>query len=69
MSVSGICEVCENAPAIERCERCGAVVCRDHLDAELGYCTNCATEVRGGDPSPDEGDNPSPGEDGDTFQF
>jgi hypothetical protein len=69
MSVSGICDICENAPAIDRCERCGAVVCRDHRDAELGYCTACAAEVRAGDPSSGDSGDPPPGEGGDTFQF
>lgn len=61
MSVSGICEICEDAPAVDRCERCGAVVCREHVATELGYCTRCASEVRGGDADPERGE--------DTFRF
>jgi len=48
MSVTGLCQICEAAEARFACERCGAVVCADHYDADLGYCQRCATEVRGG---------------------
>jgi len=61
MSVAGICEICEDAQAVDRCERCGAVVCREHLAEGLGYCTSCAAEVQGQSEEPTEG--------GDTFQF
>jgi len=61
MSVSGLCEICEQAQAVDRCERCGAVVCREHLAEGLGFCTRCAAEV--------QGDDPTPGEGGDTFRF
>ncbi|MFP4589868.1 MAG: hypothetical protein ACLFMX_06800 [Halobacteriales archaeon] len=50
MSVTGLCEICEAAPARHRCERCGAVVCDDHHDAQLGLCTVCARQARGGQP-------------------
>ncbi|MFC7046593.1 hypothetical protein ACFQH6_15330 [Halobacteriaceae archaeon GCM10025711] len=46
MSVSGLCQICENAPARHSCERCGAVVCDAHFDTAAGYCLDCATEVR-----------------------
>ncbi|WP_248516416.1 hypothetical protein [Salinarchaeum laminariae] len=63
MSVSGLCEVCQSAQAVHRCDRCGTVVCREHFAEALGYCTSCAAEGRGGEGSEDV--DPS----GDTFQF
>jgi len=61
MSVTGLCELCEQAPAVDRCDRCGALVCREHFDEERGRCTRCVAEVHGGDPTPRDG--------GDRFQF
>lgn len=49
MSVSGLCSVCEAAPARHACERCGALVCDDHYVASLALCTECARAVRGQD--------------------
>ncbi|GAB3680290.1 hypothetical protein GCM10028857_02810 [Salinarchaeum chitinilyticum] len=63
MSVSGLCEVCQDAQAVDRCDRCGAVVCREHFAEGLSYCTSCAAEVRGGEGSGDAERS------GDTFQF
>ena len=62
MSVQGLCQVCESAPARFACERCGALVCTDHYDHELGMCTSCAATVdrrpgRGGGQNPDVGDD------------
>lgn len=45
MSVSGLCAICEAAEAEHQCDRCGALVCSNHYDAETGLCTNCAAEV------------------------
>jgi len=61
MSVSGICEVCQE-PASERCERCGSIVCTEHYDAEVGYCVACARTLERGEGSEDP-------EAGDTFTF
>lgn len=53
MSVQGLCDVCQSAQAVDRCERCGATVCREHVATDLGYCTTCAREVGdGGGPGP-----------------
>jgi hypothetical protein len=49
MSVEGLCQICETAPARHRCERCASLVCTDHYDADSGYCTVCAA----GNRSPD----------------
>jgi hypothetical protein len=66
MSVSGLCEICGNAPVEDGCDRCGRLVCIDHYDEPTGLCTKCLAEF-GQEPS----DNPS-GErpDGvDEYQF
>ncbi|MFB6078800.1 MAG: hypothetical protein ABEJ80_07480 [Halarchaeum sp.] len=46
MSVTGLCQICEAREARFACERCGAVVCQEHYDADLGLCQSCATETR-----------------------
>jgi hypothetical protein len=48
MSVTGLCAVCENAPARHTCSRCGAAVCTDHYDRRDGLCTVCEAQVGGG---------------------
>ncbi|MEF8789271.1 MAG: zinc finger HIT domain-containing protein [Haloarculaceae archaeon] len=45
MSVQGLCQICEAAPAEHRCRRCGALVCSTHYDEETGLCTGCLAEV------------------------
>jgi hypothetical protein len=44
MSVAGLCQVCESARADRQCEQCGSLVCREHFDARLGACVECARE-------------------------
>jgi hypothetical protein len=51
MSVSGLCQVCESTPAEDRCKRCGAFVCADHVDGRLGVCVECHAQLGG----PDDG--------------
>lgn len=46
MSVSGLCQVCETEPAVERCKHCGALVCSEHYDREYGACLDCASSFR-----------------------
>jgi hypothetical protein len=73
MSVSGLCQRCEDAPAIERCGRCGTLVCERHADDDTDLCVSCATEARrrggertGGDRDPvDEGNEDVHG----TYEF
>ncbi|MFB6108248.1 MAG: zinc finger HIT domain-containing protein [Haloplanus sp.] len=48
MSTTTICQVCENAVARYSCSQCGASVCTEHYDAELGLCATCASRARGG---------------------
>jgi hypothetical protein len=42
MSVTGLCQICENAPARHGCRYCGRQVCRDHWNEAVGACTPCA---------------------------
>ena len=42
MSLSGPCSICEQAPAVESCAACGAVVCERHYVRARGQCTACA---------------------------
>jgi hypothetical protein len=49
MSVTTICQVCENAMARHTCESCGATVCTDHYERAAGLCTHCAGGTRMGD--------------------
>lgn len=36
------CEICGVKPAEFVCRECGRLVCRDHYDAVLGVCSECA---------------------------
>jgi hypothetical protein len=65
MSVAGLCSVCSAGDVAGGCERCGAMVCREHYDAETGFCTDCLRELgrRPGGGSAREGDgHPDVGE-------
>lgn len=67
MSVDGLCQVCGSARAETSCDRCGNLVCEDHVDRDLGLCAECAVELGegAGRPGRDEVDHP----DVDRFQF
>jgi hypothetical protein len=45
MSVQGLCQICEAAPAEYQCKRCGTLVCATHYDESTRLCTDCASEV------------------------
>ncbi|MFB6104613.1 MAG: hypothetical protein ABEJ57_05945 [Halobacteriaceae archaeon] len=47
MSTTTLCQICETAPATQRCGRCGSMVCESHYDEEAGLCTACAADSRG----------------------
>lgn len=49
MSVTGLCQICEQKEAIHQCTRCGALVCKDHYDSSTGLCTDCATGLGAGE--------------------
>ena len=68
MSVSGLCEVCGSASATDRCDRCGTIVCRDHLDTEFGVCVECAAELPTDGEDGDQGD-PTDHPDVDSYRF
>ncbi len=64
MSVSGTCQICGEREITDDCGRCGRLVCDVHFDESLGYCTECATEVRGTkEPTPQR----QPDDDDDIF--
>ncbi|WP_459192204.1 hypothetical protein [Halosimplex sp. J119] len=69
MSVSGLCEICQHRDVDHTCDRCGNLVCDVDFDAELGICSECVADVRGGDPT----DPVDPGEDApdgvDTYEY
>ena len=44
MSVSGLCEICETGSVEDGCERCGRLVCSEHYDESMGFCTDCVSE-------------------------
>ena len=44
MTVTGLCQLCEGAPAAHQCARCGALVCSTHYVEERGLCTECVTD-------------------------
>jgi hypothetical protein len=44
MSVQGLCQVCEAAPANYQCRHCGALVCGAHYDEQTGLCTECVAD-------------------------
>jgi hypothetical protein len=45
MSVAGLCSVCSAGDIAGGCDRCGAMVCREHYDADSGFCTDCLREL------------------------
>ncbi|NHN41473.1 hypothetical protein G9C85_07450 [Halorubellus sp. JP-L1] len=45
MSVSGLCQICESAQAVDRCERCGALACDTHYERDPGLCATCLAET------------------------
>ena len=44
MSLTGVCDVCERAPATDTCTSCGSIVCRRHYVPARGACVSCAGE-------------------------
>lgn len=58
MSVAGVCEICQEPEVEFTCDRCGKLVCEDHVDIASGYCVECAAELGGGTDHPDSEDLP-----------
>lgn len=40
----GLCALCSEKDAVERCLHCQRSVCREHFWIMLGLCKSCATE-------------------------
>lgn len=57
MSVSGLCQICEVKEGRFTCDNCGAVVCEDHYDDDVGLCLDCARAARGGGDIPEGADD------------
>ena len=67
MSVTGLCEVCQQPDVDHTCDRCGRLVCDRHFDDEVGFCVECSADVAGpGDRQPTPDDAP---DDVDTYRF
>ncbi|TSD16094.1 hypothetical protein DP107_02655 [Haloglomus irregulare] len=47
MSVSGLCQVCEEREMADGCDRCGRLVCERHLEEGSGLCVKCYAELDG----------------------
>jgi len=45
MSVSGLCEICQQPEVEHTCDRCGKLVCDRHFDEKSGVCSECAAEL------------------------
>ncbi|MDL5362406.1 hypothetical protein [Halalkalicoccus sp. NIPERK01] len=41
MSLTGVCQHCERAPASHTCPNCGSLVCDRHFDGPAGRCARC----------------------------
>lgn len=68
MSVTGLCQICEQNEAEHSCPNCGTLACEDHWDDPRGLCAKCAATIeRSGR---DEGAvNPSDLDDDDVMRF
>jgi hypothetical protein len=64
MSITGLCDICEDRTAEHSCPQCGTVVCERHYDEEFGACMRCAPT---GSPSSDHEHRES--DDFETFQL
>jgi hypothetical protein len=65
MSVTGLCEICENRTAEHSCSQCGSVVCEKHYETEFQVCMQCAPSGTGDQPDGTSRDD----SDVDTFQI
>jgi hypothetical protein len=57
MSVTGLCQICENETADHSCDLCGRVVCDKHFSQSNSICTACLGESGGrpdGEPVPED---------------
>lgn len=69
MSVSGLCEICQQPDVDHGCDSCGQLVCDRHWDEQLGICIECSRQFGGGDRER-QPTNPENMPDGvDTYEF
>lgn len=45
MSVTGLCQICEQNEAEYSCPNCGTLACEEHWNEPLGLCAQCAAAV------------------------
>ncbi|WP_276272499.1 hypothetical protein [Haloarcula litorea] len=69
MSRTGLCQICESAPADHSCDQCGNLVCDDDWDDDLGFCAECAARARRGGVGRDEASGRGVPDDEDTLRF
>jgi len=67
MSVSGLCEICEQRDVAHTCDRCGKLVCERHWDESHGVCVECAVQMGERDPDTLDPDDLPDGVD--TYEF
>jgi len=69
MSVSGLCEICQQPEVDHTCDRCGQLVCDRHFEEDRGVCSECVAEL-GRPDSPGQRDSGDDLPDGvDTYRF
>jgi len=49
MSVTGLCQICEQNEADHSCPNCGTLACEDHWNERFDLCAECAATAEGGD--------------------
>jgi hypothetical protein len=70
MSVSGLCQICEEREVVDGCDRCGRLVCERHFEESAGICAECYAEFGGGRGEERQPGRDGPGPDGvDTYRF
>ncbi|WP_158055845.1 eL43 family ribosomal protein [Halorussus halophilus] len=48
MSVTGLCQICEQREAKHSCPNCGTLACERHWNEETDLCEQCASTIQGG---------------------
>lgn len=57
MSVTGLCQICEQRDAEHSCPNCGTLACEQHWDETTDLCAQCAATIQGG--QTDQGSRPA----------
>jgi hypothetical protein len=45
MELKALCDYCGKPAIVHSCRLCGARVCSEHFNAELGLCFKCAARM------------------------